>query len=213
MINKTLHYIWLGNNKTDLANKCIDSFHKYMNDYNIIEWNESNINELELNSLELQYYNIWYNRKKFAFCSDLLRLHILNKYGGVYVDCDVEFLKHLPDEFLQNQFLSRITPRKTVCSGCIWGCQPNDKLVVKSINELRTRLLDSGVLYGKKWIFNTIFLSIFNEANKTPDKVISFNDYIIYPTEYFCPKDQFTKEINITDKTIAIHHFALSWKK
>ena len=45
MLPKILHYIWIGNPKTELANRCIDSFHQFMSDYKIIELNESNITE------------------------------------------------------------------------------------------------------------------------------------------------------------------------
>ena len=64
MLPKKLHYIWIGNSKTELANKCIDSFHKYMYDYEIIEWNESNINSLNLDCIYKQYYDFWYDRDR-----------------------------------------------------------------------------------------------------------------------------------------------------
>ena len=37
--------------------------------------------ELRLYDTEKKYYDQWYDKKKFAFCSDILRLHILNQYG------------------------------------------------------------------------------------------------------------------------------------
>ena len=43
MINKVIHYCWFGRNpKSDLINRCIESWKKYCPDYEIIEWNESN---------------------------------------------------------------------------------------------------------------------------------------------------------------------------
>lgn len=209
-IPKKLHYIWIGNPKTDLANRCIESFHTYMSDYDIVEWNESNIDQLNLSDIEKQYYNRWYERKKFAFCSDILRLHILNQFGGVYVDCDVEFIKHLPDSFLSSPFLSRINPENTVCAGCIWGCDKNDSIIQKSIAEVEQRLSHSGRRYGKSWIFNTFFREWFRDDSDT-SLVSSYEAYTIYPVDYFCPKSNKSKEILITDNTVSIHHFALSW--
>ena len=210
MLPKILHYIWIGNPKTELANRCIDSFHQFMSDYQIIEWNESNIGELCLDDTEKKYYDQWYEKKKFAFCSDILRLHILNQYGGVYVDCDVEFIKHLPDEFLYLPFLGRINPQNTVCAGCIWGCNKYDSVLTKSISEFRSKLFKSGRRYGKSWIFNSFFRDMFSNDSD----VLSVNNqlgYMIYPTEYFCPKNAKSGEISITDRTISIHHYALSW--
>ena len=34
---------------------------------------------------------------------------------------------------------------------------------------------------------------------------------VIYPTEYFCPKDYETQEIIITPNTYTIHHYTASW--
>lgn len=211
MIPKILHYIWVGNPKTELANKCIESFHKYMSDYQIIEWNEFNIGQLHLDDTEKKYYDLWYSQKKFAFCSDILRLHVLNQHGGIYVDCDVEFIKRLPDKFLDSPFLSRINPENTVCAGCIWGCNKEDDLLLKSILEFRERLSRAGKRYGKSWIFNSFFRDMFSNDL---DALAVNNQlgYIIYPTEYFCPKNVKSGEIEITDNTVSIHHYALSWR-
>lgn len=43
MIPKVIHYCWFGKNpKSDLINRCIESWRKYCPEYQIIEWNESN---------------------------------------------------------------------------------------------------------------------------------------------------------------------------
>ena len=49
---------------------------------------------------------------------------------------------------------------------------------------------------------------------KQNNKFQIINDYLyIYPKDYFCPKSYKTNEINITENTFCIHHFAGSWKK
>lgn len=43
MIPKIIHYCWFGGNPLpELAIKCIESWKKYLPDYEIKEWNESN---------------------------------------------------------------------------------------------------------------------------------------------------------------------------
>ena len=45
MIPKVIHYCWFGGNPLpELAVKCIASWKKYLPEYEIIEWNESNFN-------------------------------------------------------------------------------------------------------------------------------------------------------------------------
>ena len=44
MIPKVIHYCWFGGNPLpNIAVKCINSWKKYFPDYEIIEWNESNL--------------------------------------------------------------------------------------------------------------------------------------------------------------------------
>lgn len=215
MIPKKLHYIWLGCNKTDLIKKCIDSFHRFMSDYEIIEWNESNIDLNWFDETELLFYNTQYQRKKFAFCSDLARLHILKRFGGIYVDADVEFIKHMPNEFLDRPIIARINPNNTVCNGCMWGCEKDDELVTHMIQLFSSQLKTSARYHNKKWIFNTILKDFFDSVDDlhTNFKINELHGYRVYPSEYFCPMNSNTGQINITDNTVSIHHFNLSWKR
>lgn len=215
MIPKLLHYIWLGGKKSDHVNTCIDSFHKYMSDYEIIEWNESSIDLNWFNDNELSFYNKYYKIKRYAFCSDLARLHILKRFGGIYVDTDVEFIRHLPDAFLAKPIISRITPHGTVCNGCIWGCEKDDKVVDDLINIYSDKISTSIKSHGKTWIFNTLFKNFFisHGDDVTATSIVDVCGYNVYPCEYFCPMDSITKTINITNNTVSIHHFDLSWKR
>ena len=98
MIPKTIHYVWFGRGeKSDRTKLCIESWKKYLPDYEIIEWNEDNF---DIN------FNKWtkksYEEKKYAFTSDVARLWVLYNYGGIYMDTDVEVYKPL-DEFLNEE--------------------------------------------------------------------------------------------------------------
>ena len=43
-IPKTIHYCWFGRGKkSDFMMKCINSWKKYLPDYEIIEWNQDNL--------------------------------------------------------------------------------------------------------------------------------------------------------------------------
>ena len=43
------------------------------------------------------------------------------------------------------------------------------------------------------------------------DRIQYINGAVIYPAEYFCPLDYETKQLNITDNTVSIHHYNASW--
>ena len=112
MIPKKIHYCWFGGNPLPpLAVKCIESWKKYLPDYEIKEWNESNF-DLNYND----YVREAYEAKKWAFITDVVRLYAMVTEGGIYMDTDVEVLKPL-DELLQYDAVSgfesssRIPPR------------------------------------------------------------------------------------------------------
>ena len=100
IIPKVIHYCWFGRNpKSSLIKKCIKSWKEKCPDYEIVEWNETNF---DINCCE--YVKQAYEQKKWAYVSDYARFYILNKYGGIYVDTDVQFLKPL-DDLLSTKFL------------------------------------------------------------------------------------------------------------
>ena len=44
-IPKVIHYCWFGGHeKPKLINKCMETWKRYLKDYEIMEWNEENFN-------------------------------------------------------------------------------------------------------------------------------------------------------------------------
>ena len=98
MIPKRIHYCWFGRGQMpDLAIKCIESWHRFMPDYEYKLWNEDNFN-----ITSVPYVKEAYESRKYAFVTDYVRLYALFTEGGIYMDTDVELLSNL-DKFLNNQ--------------------------------------------------------------------------------------------------------------
>lgn len=73
-----------------------------MPDYQIMRWDERNF--------DINYCTFTreaYSRKKYAYVADVARLVALSKFGGIYLDTDVEVFKRF-DEFLLYNFFSGI---------------------------------------------------------------------------------------------------------
>ena len=112
MIPKKIHYCWFGGNPLPpLAVKCIESWKKYLPDYEIKEWNESNF-DLNYND----YVREAYEAKKWAFITDVVRLYAMVTEGGIYMDTDVEVLKPL-DELLQYDAVSGFESSSRIPTG------------------------------------------------------------------------------------------------
>lgn len=206
MINKTIHYIWFGGKPLPkLALKCIDSWKKYCPDYEIVEWNESNF-DINCN----QYVREAYDNKKWAFVSDYVRLYVLYHYGGIYMDTDVEVIRPL-DQFLKHEAFSGFENQSNIPTGII-GAMKNDKNIEKLLLDYSDRkfVLDDGTLdmtTNVKTItayFERLGIRLNNEYQVC-------NGFVFYPSDYFCPKDLETKNINLTENTFVIHHFDGSW--
>ena len=77
MIPKIIHYCWFGESeKSALHIKCIESWKKYLPDYEIKEWNESNF---DVNTVA--YVKQAYDAKKYAFVSE--KYFLIHKYYGI----------------------------------------------------------------------------------------------------------------------------------
>ena len=94
MIPKIIHYCWFGrDDKPNLVIKCIDSWKRYLSNYEMYLWNEDNFDIVSAP----QYVREAYAAKKYAFVSDYVRLWVLEQYGGLYMDVDFEVYKPFDD--------------------------------------------------------------------------------------------------------------------
>lgn len=206
-IPKTIHYCWFGRNpKPKLAEKCIKSWRKYCPDYEIIEWNEDNF---DIVAAPL-YVRQAYEAQKWAFVTDYVRLFVLTKYGGIYMDADVEVIKPL-DVFLKHQAFSGFEDQIHIQTG-IMACEKDDPLFKSWLDEYNdmTFVLEDGS-YNTQTNVITITNSMKQHGIQLDNTMQVVAGCAFYPNDYFCPKDLKTDRIVLTERTHTIHHFAGSW--
>lgn len=209
MIPKKIHYCWFGRGeKPELAIKCIESWKKFCPDYEIVEWNEDNF---DINSN--QYVKEAYECRKFAFVTDYVRLYVLKKYGGIYMDTDVEVIKPI-DTFLNCHAFSGFENNDLIPTGII-GAEKNNEWISCLLEDYNSiHFVDSK---GNMDLTpNTDRITATTKKNynlklESSYQEIGGNIVTLYPYDYFCPKSHITNEINLTDNTYTIHHFAASW--
>ena len=211
-IPKVIHYAWFGKGeipKKDL--KCIESWKRYCPDYEIKCWNEDNYDVNKNLFIKQAYEN-----KKFAFVSDYARLDILYNYGGIYFDVDVEVIKNI-DSLLEHKGflgLEEVEGKYYVNTGLGFGAEKKLSLLKKIISfyEGSSFISENGTINAKPCpiVTNEVLLA---ENNLVLEKNQFYNidDVVIYPTEYFDPKNYDTGKINITENTLTIHHYDGSW--
>lgn len=116
MIPKVIHYCWFGENKKpDIVIKCIESWKKFCPDWEIHEWNENNFDVLSV-----PYMKEAYEKKKWAFVSDVARLLIIYQSGGVYLDTDVELLNSI-EPWINNEAFYIFESSRNISTGLGFG--------------------------------------------------------------------------------------------
>jgi hypothetical protein len=207
VIPKRIHYCWFGGNqKPELVKKYIATWGEYCPDFEIIEWNESNFD-----IYSHLYTKEAYQAKKWAFITDYVRLLVIYKYGGIYMDADVEMLKPL-DIFLKHSAFSGFEREQVIPTGIMGGIAGH-KWYEALLDYYKDRhfILPDG---SYEMISNVIpITSITKELygidlNNTYQEL---NDGLVfYQTEFFCPKHWATGAIALTENTHCIHHFTAS---
>ena len=118
--NKTIFWCWFQglNNITKLGLSGLNSIKKNLKDYNLIIINDTNINDY----VNIPEY-IMDKYKKGIFTSthfsDILRLELLNKYGGTWIDASVLITKYEP-KFYDNILFFFGSKSDEGCVGSSW---------------------------------------------------------------------------------------------
>lgn len=207
-MQKYIHYCWFGGKPLPkLAKKCIKSWKKYLPDFEIIEWNESNVDLKECKFVEDAY-----NSKKWAFVADYARTKALNEMGGIYFDTDMEVTKNI-DKLLKDKTFLGVEDSGKIAVGVWYENEPNSYLSTEllkfyrncngfdaenafsySIPGLITRIIhDENFVLGKKQI----------QKLK--------HDIVIYPRDYFYPYSYDKQNNMFTENTCMIHYYDASW--
>lgn len=211
MIPKVIHYCWFGGKPLPKdAEKYILSWKRYLPDYEIKRWDETNF---DVNSIP--YTREAYAAGKYAFVSDYARFWILYNYGGLYFDTDVEVIKPLDDIVQAGPFLGveqQTDECITVAPGLCIGAESRNEL----FNVLISQYADSHFLNhdGSLCLKNIVEITtevLQGYGLKNIDEIQTCCGFNIYPKDYFCPIDYSTRELKITDNTRTIHHYAESW--
>lgn len=207
MIPKKIHYCWFGGKPLpELAIKCIESWRKFLPDYEIIEWNEQNYDVHKI-----PYISQAYDAKKYAFVSDYARFDILYEYGGIYFDTDVEVIKSMDKIIEQGAFAGVEFPGK-LAAGLGLASPAASPIYKEILDSYRKSTFVTEDGQNDLTTVVTRVSDIFKKYGFTDEnKIQKIADVTIYPVEYFCPKDYETGILTITDNTYSIHHYDASW--
>lgn len=203
MIPKKIHYCWFGGKeKPEKAKKCIASWKRYCPDYEIIEWNEENF-DVNRNG----YTKMCIEEKKYAFLSDYARLLIVEEFGGIYFDTDVEVVRNF-DDLLEKEAFFGFENEEYVATGLGFGAEKHHKSVRLMLDEYE-ELLDGTKGVKTCPALNTNALVKMGLVRNGEYQKIEGVE--VYPVEYFNPYEDPTGRLKRTRNTYSIHWYSKSW--
>lgn len=214
MIPQVIHYCWFGGKPLpELAERCIASWREQMPHCDIIRWDENNF---DVN--QVPYTAEAYRLGKYAYVSDYARLWILYRYGGIYLDTDVELLRPLDDMMEHGAFMGQEQPESGKEQGlhCAMGlgmaCEAGNELLAELLRHYeKTHYVSFAGRYADTIVDTTNRLLATKPAEPLEDGLTYCCGFRIYPSQYLCPLNYFTGQMSLTPQTHAIHHYAASW--
>jgi len=118
MIPEVVHWIWLsGDDLPPLVQQCLESWNQALPGFEIRKWDLQAIRSLS----SCQWLEQAISLKRWAFASDYLRIAILHKHGGIYLDSDV-YVQHNLRLLTGYQFVSAIEFHPEVFSASYSDC-------------------------------------------------------------------------------------------
>lgn len=213
MIPKIIHFCWMsGDPYPEKIQRCIDSWRTNLPDYEIWLWDAKHF---DVNS------SVWvkeaFERKKYAFCADYIRLFALYNYGGIYLDSDVEVLKSYND-LLDLPYFMGFESSGHIEAATIGAEKHNEFLgkmleyyqgrhFVKADGNLDIVIMPEVIdkVIGGVYKINHINCKEQFSHNKSTLNVFSY--------DWFSPIDSTGKRyvLRATNNTYSIHHFVSAW--
>jgi mannosyltransferase OCH1-like enzyme len=183
-----LHQVWVGPDAMpDEFQAYRESWRRHHPEWEMRLWTEDNL------PTDLVRKEAYERLRKPAERADIIRLELLLRLGGVYVDTDFECLRSI-EPLLEGLefFTASIKPGRV--SNTLIGATPGHQILERAVSELRP-VTEYGL---DKSGTGPLF---FNKL------IRQYPEVTIFPTEYFYPATPGQRE-----QAYAIHHFARSWQ-
>ena len=187
-IPKIIHQIWIGSKPK--PTKFMDTWKNKHKDFEYISWTEE---EIEKRKIIFKCQHKIHEVEEFAGKTDIMRLEILYKYGGIYLDADSICVEKIDDELLNTKCFAAWEQEEVrpglIANGSM-GFPPKHPLVKACIDWIMHNEVSTKKTQFKAWI--NVGPGLLTRMYNT-DK---FKDLHIFPSYTFTP----------------IHHTGLEYK-
>ncbi len=206
LIPKKIHYCWLsGEPYPAQIQKCIDSWHEHMPDYDFKLWD---MNSFDVDSVP--YVRQAVDNRKWAFASDYIRIWALYTEGGIYLDSDIIVTRSFDDLLDKDAFTAFESGGRI--AAWIFASRAGNPLFKELLDyyDGRSFLRGDGTLDLTP---NTIPAThiLVRHGLKAENRVQQLDNITVFSEDFFCPRNPWTGRRNDTVNTHAEHLFLGGW--
>ncbi len=207
VIPKVIHAIWFSKDgMPETYKRCLDSWKKHAPDFEIKIWN------LDTYKPEsCLFFDQAIKAKNWAFASDYARADLLRRYGGVYMDLDVEMVCPIDDLLYNDAYMGFESMDRIEC-GSGMGATKGNRIIdeICKSYEHRPYFKEDG-----NWDNSTCpvrYTQVIEKHGLKKNGGFQIVDGItIYPFEVLTAKSFDTGLIYKTHRTYTIHHHHGAW--
>ena len=214
MIPKIIHQIWLGPNSIPRrlikARKTWQELHPEWEHKLWTAWPEGGYVEESLPFPNIEAFSN--TLSSWAQCADMLRLELIRRYGGIYVDMDIVAFKPIDDLvqdcalFVSEEPANEHVEDKTYVTNALFGACPSHAF----INSLMQKVRESAVATnyrGPHFYGPRLFTGAFNALQYKKDiRVLPLHFYHSLSVAQILQAD-----MSISPEAYGIHLYELSW--
>ncbi len=207
VIPRIIHGIWFsGSPMPVLYKRCLESWKRYAPDYEIKIWN------LETYKPDhCLFFEQAIEHGNWSFASDYARADLIRRYGGIYMDLDVEMLRPIDDLLYNDAYMGFESLDRIEC-GSGMGAKPGHPIMQEICESYEERPY---IKPDGSWDNSTCpvrYTQVIEKHGLIKDGGFQFvDDITIYPFEVLTGKSFDTGICYNTRLSYTLHHHNGSW--
>ena len=207
MIEKTIHYVWVGSKEVpERFAAFIDNWKRLHSEWEIIRWNEENFD-----CASHDWVRLAIEQKNYSLAADVIRSWVLLNHGGVYLDTDIELFDPLDKLVEENDFF--IGYETELWFGCaVLGAKKGHRIMREVYERYLTPCTELNLSSNMLCVlnFSASIKRLYGKKLDGKTRKIEDNAKLL-STDYFFPQNYITGRTKFTENTVAWHHYSATW--
>ncbi len=152
IIPKIIHQVWFGNEPIPKNYQYfLETWRQYHPDWQVKIWTEADILKENFDSIDL-----FLLARSYAEQSDIMRYEIIQRYGGLYIDTDVECYASFEELHYKYDFYTNMEPpalnkkRVTIANNMI-AAVPNHPIIKQTLVNIRNNWHEAEKVFEKNY--------------------------------------------------------------